>query len=55
MTSERTVESPHELEVIVARSAGTCFGVEAAIDIAERERRPILGPLVMGEEEKNPL
>ena len=34
------------LEVIVARSAGTCFGVEAAIDIAERERQPILGPLV---------
>jgi 4-hydroxy-3-methylbut-2-enyl diphosphate reductase len=34
------------LEVVVARSAGTCFGVEAAIEIAERERKPILGPLV---------
>ncbi len=34
------------LEVIVAKSAGTCFGVEAAIEIAERERKPILGPLV---------
>ncbi|MBI3890645.1 MAG: 4-hydroxy-3-methylbut-2-enyl diphosphate reductase [Candidatus Wallbacteria bacterium] len=34
------------LEVIVARSAGTCFGVEAAIDMAEREKKPILGPLV---------
>lgn len=34
------------LEVVVARSAGTCFGVEGAIDIAERVRRPILGPLV---------
>lgn len=35
-----------DLEIIVARSAGTCFGVEAAIDIAEREKQPILGPLV---------
>ncbi len=34
------------LEVIVARSAGTCFGVEAAIEMAEREKKPILGPLV---------
>lgn len=34
------------LEVIVARSAGTCFGVEAAIEIAEQEKKPILGPLV---------
>lgn len=34
------------LEVIVARSAGTCFGVEAAIQMAEREKQPILGPLV---------
>jgi len=34
------------LEVIVANSAGTCFGVEAAIAIAEREKKPILGPLV---------
>ena len=35
-----------DLEVIVARSAGTCFGVEAAINMAEREKQPILGPLV---------
>ena len=34
------------LEVIVGNSAGTCFGVEAAIKIAEREKKPILGPLV---------
>lgn len=34
------------LEVIIARSAGTCFGVEAAIEIAETEKKPILGPLV---------
>jgi 4-hydroxy-3-methylbut-2-enyl diphosphate reductase len=34
------------LEVIVARSAGTCFGVEAAINLAERQKQPILGPLV---------
>ena len=34
------------LEVIVAHSAGTCFGVQAAIDIAEKQRKPILGPLV---------
>jgi 4-hydroxy-3-methylbut-2-enyl diphosphate reductase len=34
------------LEVIVAKNAGTCFGVEAAIEIAEKERKPILGPLV---------
>jgi 4-hydroxy-3-methylbut-2-en-1-yl diphosphate reductase len=37
---------PPALEVIVARSAGTCFGVEAAIVMAEREKQPILGPLV---------
>ncbi len=35
-----------EIEVIVAKSAGTCFGVEAAINIAEEIRKPILGPLV---------
>ncbi|MEO2005322.1 MAG: 4-hydroxy-3-methylbut-2-enyl diphosphate reductase [Candidatus Poribacteria bacterium] len=35
-----------EIEVIVAKSAGTCFGVEAAINIAEKIRKPILGPLV---------
>lgn len=34
------------LEVIIAKSAGTCFGVEAAIEIAENHRKPILGPLV---------
>ncbi|MDO8494516.1 MAG: hypothetical protein Q7S68_04185, partial [Deltaproteobacteria bacterium] len=34
------------LEVILAHSAGTCFGVQAAIDIAEDKRRPVLGPLV---------
>lgn len=31
---------------MVARSAGTCFGVEDAIEMAERERKPILGPIV---------
>ncbi|MBI2191080.1 MAG: 4-hydroxy-3-methylbut-2-enyl diphosphate reductase [Planctomycetes bacterium] len=40
MTAQRT------LEVVVASSAGTCFGVEAAIDIAEQQKKPILGPLV---------
>ncbi len=34
------------LEVIVARSSGTCFGVEAAIELAEKHRKPILGPIV---------
>ena len=34
------------LQIHIANSAGTCFGVEAAIDIAERVRKPILGPLV---------
>lgn len=34
------------LEVILAHSAGTCFGVQGAIDIAEDKRKPILGPLV---------
>lgn len=34
------------LEVVVARSAGTCFGVEDAIEMAEKERKPILGPIV---------
>jgi 4-hydroxy-3-methylbut-2-enyl diphosphate reductase len=34
------------LEVVVAASAGFCFGVEAAIEMAEREKKPILGPLV---------
>lgn len=38
--------SPPSLEVVVARSAGTCFGVEAAIDLAEEHRQPILGPIV---------
>lgn len=36
----------NSLEVIVARSAGTCFGVEAAIDLAEEHRKPIMGPIV---------
>ncbi len=39
-------ETTNGLEVIVARSAGTCFGVEAAIDLAEQHRKPILGPIV---------
>lgn len=39
-------ESSRSLEVVVAKAAGTCFGVEAAIRIAEEERQPILGPLV---------
>lgn len=34
------------LEVVVAQSAGTCFGVEAAIELATEKRKPILGPLV---------
>ena len=34
------------LEIIIAKSAGTCFGVEAAIDLAETVQMPILGPLV---------
>lgn len=34
------------LEVILAHSAGTCFGVQGAIEIAESKRKPILGPLV---------
>lgn len=34
------------LEVILARSAGTCFGVEAAIRLAKTQKKPILGPLV---------
>lgn len=37
---------PAPVEVIVARSAGTCFGVDAAIELAEHEKKPILGPLV---------
>ncbi len=35
-----------QLEVIIATSAGTCFGVQGAINIAEDKRKPILGPLV---------
>jgi len=34
------------LEVIVARSAGTCFGVEDAIDMARERKQAILGPIV---------
>lgn len=46
--SQQTPSSLQErvLEVIIARNAGTCFGVEAAIELAEKERKPILGPLV---------
>ncbi|MBF0493414.1 MAG: 4-hydroxy-3-methylbut-2-enyl diphosphate reductase [Deltaproteobacteria bacterium] len=43
--TEPTLEVP-VLEVIVAKSAGTCFGVEAAIELAETHRKPILGPIV---------
>ena len=38
--------SSNSLEVIVARSTGTCFGVEGAIEIAQKYRKPILGPIV---------
>jgi 4-hydroxy-3-methylbut-2-enyl diphosphate reductase len=34
------------LEVVVADSAGACFGVLNAIEIAREHRQPILGPLV---------
>ena len=37
---------PRELEIIVAHSAGTCFGVEDAIAMAREQRQPILGPIV---------
>ena len=40
------METQQTLEVILAHSAGTCFGVQGAIDIAEDKRTPILGPLV---------
>lgn len=43
---ENASQSLPPLEVIVARSAGTCFGVEAAIELAETHRKPILGPIV---------
>ena len=39
-------KSEKTLEVILAHSAGTCFGVQGAIDIAQSKRKPILGPLV---------
>ncbi|MGQ0722156.1 MAG: 4-hydroxy-3-methylbut-2-enyl diphosphate reductase [Candidatus Eiseniibacteriota bacterium] len=35
-----------ELQIIVAHSAGTCFGVEDAIELAEDKKQPILGPIV---------
>jgi len=38
--------APDMLEVVVATSAGTCFGVEDAIALAQEKRKPILGPLV---------
>jgi 4-hydroxy-3-methylbut-2-enyl diphosphate reductase len=34
------------LEIIIAHSAGTCFGVEDAIEMAEEKQQPILGPIV---------
>lgn len=40
-----TVETP-TLEIIIAHSAGTCFGVEDAIEMAEEQKQPILGPIV---------
>ncbi len=43
------------LEVILAHSAGTCFGVQGAIDIAEQHRKPILGPLVHNPKTVNDL
>lgn len=43
---ETAVGDPNSLRVTVAASAGTCFGVEQAIRIAEQEKKPILGPLV---------
>lgn len=46
MTASTTATSARVLEVIVAQSAGTCFGVEDAIELAEEKLRPILGPLV---------
>jgi 4-hydroxy-3-methylbut-2-enyl diphosphate reductase len=42
MSSTRT----RELEIIIAHSAGTCFGVEDAIAMAQEQRQPILGPIV---------
>ncbi|MGH7145329.1 MAG: 4-hydroxy-3-methylbut-2-enyl diphosphate reductase [Planctomycetota bacterium] len=46
MSTPTTTKATHVLEVIVAQSAGTCFGVEDAIELAEEKSRPILGPLV---------
>lgn len=34
------------LEVVIAHSAGTCFGVDDAIEMAELQKKPILGPIV---------
>ncbi len=34
------------LEIVIAHSAGTCFGVEDAIEMAEEQKQPILGPIV---------
>jgi 4-hydroxy-3-methylbut-2-enyl diphosphate reductase len=45
-TVVETVRAADLLEVVVAQSAGTCFGVEAAIELATEKRKPILGPLV---------
>ncbi|MFN8178676.1 MAG: 4-hydroxy-3-methylbut-2-enyl diphosphate reductase [bacterium] len=48
MTPSDAVQPPkvRTLEVIVARSAGTCFGVEDAIELARDKKQPILGPIV---------
>ena len=43
---EKVGEPHHLLEVIVANSAGTCFGVDRAISLATEKKKPILGPLV---------
>jgi 4-hydroxy-3-methylbut-2-en-1-yl diphosphate reductase len=40
-----TVQTP-TLEIVIAHSAGTCFGVEDAIEMAEERKQPILGPIV---------
>lgn len=41
-----TTQTIPDLEIIVAHSAGTCFGVEDAIEMAEEHKQPILGPIV---------
>ncbi|GJM44343.1 MAG: 4-hydroxy-3-methylbut-2-enyl diphosphate reductase [Gemmatimonadota bacterium] len=46
MATEPVSTSPATLEVVIAHSAGTCFGVEDAIEMAEAQKKPILGPIV---------